>query len=198
MDAGHTVSGGFPHRPGGPGNPPWSSTVPVSGYHPGHGFRTFLLTLLQRFLSDELAGASALKRGGGERFLSLDELAMEDGRPFEPSTTRTPEQEFDRRWALATLDNVLRRNGALFESVQGLLAGGGDHGEIARTAVRLGLGESALKMRLGRWRVRYPELIREEVAQTVPRLTDLGEEMKHLLRSALPAGESARHFRLQP
>lgn len=155
-------------------------------------FRTFLLTLLQRFLSDAFARASALKRGGGERLLSLDELATEEGRPFEPSTNRTPEQEFDRRWALATLDNALLHlraeaersgNGPLFESVHGLLSGGGDHGELARTAERLGLGESALKMRIGRWRARYRELIREEIAQTVPRLADLEEEMKHLLQA---------------
>lgn len=155
-------------------------------------FRTFLLTLLQRFLTDELNRASTLKRGGGERILSLDEFASEEGRPFEPFTTRTPEEEFDRRWALATLDNALLRlraeaersgNGSLFESVQTLLSGGGDHGEIVRTAERLGLGESALKMRLSRWRARYRELIREEVAQTVPRLADLEIEMKHLLQA---------------
>lgn len=155
-------------------------------------FRTFLLTVLQRFLSDELARTAALKRGGGERLLSLDELASEEGRPFEPSTTRTPEQEFDRRWALATLDNALLHlraeaeragNGPLFEALQSLLGGGGDHGELTQTATRLGLGESAVKMRLSRWRARYRELIREEIAQTVPRLADLDEEMRHLLKA---------------
>lgn len=165
----------------------------IAAADPGKGrFRTFLLTALQRFLSDELARAVALKRGGGDRLLSLEELASEEGRSFEPSTSRTPEQEFDRRWALATLDNALLQlraeaekagNGDLFRALQGLLAGGGDHGELTQTATQLGLGDSAIKMRLSRWRARYRELIREEIAQTVPRLADLDEEMRHLLQA---------------
>ncbi len=153
-------------------------------------FRTFLLTVLQRFLADEYDHATAQKRGSGEVLLSLDELAAEEERPFEPSGGRSPEQEFDRRWALATLDNTLRHlraeaeragQGELFAALQGFLGGGEPSGTLAEAGVRLGLGESAVKMRLSRWRVRYRELLRQEIAQTVPRVADLDEEMRHLL-----------------
>ncbi len=153
-------------------------------------FRTFLLTVLQRFLADEHDRATAQKRGGGEALLSLDELAAEDERPFEPSAGLSPEQEFDRRWALATLDNTLRHlraeteragHGELFAALQGFLGGGEPEGTLAETGARFGFGESAIKMRLSRWRVRYRELLRQEVAQTVPRVADLDEEMRHLL-----------------
>lgn len=153
-------------------------------------FRTFLLTVLQRFLADEYDRVTAQKRGGGQVLLSLDELAAEQERPFEPSATLSPEQEFDRRWALATLDNTLRHlraeaeragHGESFTALQGFLGGGEPAGTLAETGARLGLGESAVKMRLSRWRLRYRELLRQEVAQTVPRVADLDEEMRHLL-----------------
>lgn len=152
-------------------------------------FRTFLLTLLQRFLADEHDRVTAQKRGGGEVLLSLDELAAEEERPFEPSGGLSPEQEFDRRWALATLDNALRHlraeaeragHGELFAALQGFLGGGEPEGTLKETGTRLGLGESAVKMRLSRWRLRYRELLRQEVGQTVPRVADLDEEMRHL------------------
>lgn len=152
-------------------------------------FRTFLLTVLQRFLADEHDRTTAQKRGGGEVLLSLDELAAEEERPFEPSGGLSPEQEFDRRWALATMDNTLRHlraeaeragHGESFAALQGFLGGGEPEGTLAETGARLGLGESAVKMRLSRWRIRYRELLRQEVAQTVPRVADLDEEMRHL------------------
>jgi RNA polymerase sigma-70 factor (ECF subfamily) len=153
-------------------------------------FRTFLLTLVQRFLADEHDRETALKRGGGQLPFSLDEFQGEDQHPLEPSITRTPEQEFDRRWALATLENTLRRLRAeaelsgqndLFAELQGFLAGGEPRGALTEAAQRLGLGESAVKMRISRWRARYRELLRQEVAHTVPRFADVEEEMRHLL-----------------
>jgi RNA polymerase sigma-70 factor (ECF subfamily) len=153
-------------------------------------FRTFLLMLLHRFLADEHDRASAQRRGGGEALLSLEELAAEEARPFEPADFRTPEQEFDRRWALATVDNALRhlraeaeRNGMgeLFNALRGFLAGGDPDETVGVIAGRFGLGEGAVRMRLTRWRTRFRDLLRQEVAQTVPRAADLDEEMRHLL-----------------
>lgn len=164
--------------------------IGVANPHKGR-FRTFLLTVLQRSLADEHERATAQKRGGGDVLLSLDELAAEEDRPFEPSAVaRTPEQEFDRRWALAMVDNALRRLRAeaarlghqeLFTALQGHLDGEAAHGTLTEVARRFGLADSAVKMRLRRWRLRYGELIREEVAQTVPRVADLDDELRHLL-----------------
>lgn len=153
-------------------------------------FRSFLLTVLQRFLTDEHDREFAQKRGGGSVPFSLDELNREEGRPFEPAGGRTPEQEFDRRWALAMVDNALVRLQAeaerlghqeLFAALRGHLDGDAPHGTLVAVARRFGLEEGAVKMRLRRWRLRYGELIREEVAQTVPRFADLDDELRHLL-----------------
>jgi RNA polymerase sigma-70 factor (ECF subfamily) len=153
-------------------------------------FRTFLLTMVKRFVADQYDHARAQKRGGGAPLLSIEQLAEEEKHPFEPSAGRSPEQEFDRRWALAILDKALQRLGqeaessgqaALFSAMQSLLSGGESGEMLHEIGARFGLGTSASKMRLHRWRARYRELIRAEVAETVPRLADLDEEMRHLL-----------------
>lgn len=154
-------------------------------------FRTFLLTLLQRFLADQHDRGTALKRGGGAPVVSLDEMAEEEGSvPWPSDPGRSPEAEFDRRWALATLDNALRHlraeaersgQGRLFEALQEHLGGGDPVRTLAEIGGQFALGESAMKMRVSRWRARYRDLIRQEVAQTVPRLADVEEEMRHLL-----------------
>ena len=153
-------------------------------------FRSFLLTVLQRFLTDDHDRKTAQKRGGGKIPISLEDLTREEGRPFEPAGSRTPEQEFDRRWALAMVDNALVRLQAeaerlghqeLFAALRGHLDGDAAHGTLVAVAHRFGLEEGAVKMRLRRWRLRYGELIREEVAQTVPRVADLDTELRHLL-----------------
>lgn len=158
-------------------------------------FRSFLLTYLKRFLSDEHQRLSARKRGGGREILSLDELAGEQGAGFVPSDERTPEGEYDRQWALITLQNALRRlraeavaNGqeALFEALQGRLTETFTAESLAAIGQRFGLGESAVKMRVSRWRGRYQELIRSEVAQTVPQLADINEELRHLMAALAP------------
>jgi RNA polymerase sigma-70 factor (ECF subfamily) len=154
-------------------------------------FRTFLLTLLQRFLADQHDHDTALKRGGGEPQISFDQLAEEEARsrlPADPG--RSPELEFDRRWALASLDNAFLRLRAeaagsgqieVFTALQDHLGGGDPTRTLAEIGEQFALGESALKMRLSRWRARYRELIRHEVVQTVPSLADVDEEMRHLL-----------------
>lgn len=157
-------------------------------------FRSFLLTYLKRFLSDEHDRASARKRGGGREILSLEELAEDNAIGFAPAAARTPECEYDRQWALITLKNALLRLRAeaaasgqleLFEAVQGRLTEEGTSESLLEIGQRFGVGESALKMRLNRWRARYQQMIRSEVAQTVPRFADVNEELRHLMAALL-------------
>lgn len=157
-------------------------------------FRSFLLVYLKRFLSDDRDRATAQKRGGGRTVLSLDQLVEDPSIGLEPSATRAPECEYDRQWALVTLRNAMSRlqteaaaSGleALFQAVQGHLGLEDGTESLAAVAERFGLGESALKMRLKRWRARYQDLIRSEVAQTVPRMADVNEELHHLMAALL-------------
>src|SRR5438552_9451394 len=48
-------------------------------------FRSFLLTMLKRFLADQWDRANRLKRGGGQETVSLDELDTEFRHRSEPA-----------------------------------------------------------------------------------------------------------------
>src|SRR3989441_6302495 len=72
-------------------------------------FRSFLLASLKHFLAHEHERAAALKRGGGQPVLSLDEFDPEERYALEPSDTATPETIFDQRWAQQQIENALSR-----------------------------------------------------------------------------------------
>src|SRR5262249_26792356 len=115
-------------------------------------FRSFLLAACRHFLANQLDHDRAGKRGGGRQPLSID-FRDADGRyAHEPAHGDTPERQFERRWALALLEQVLARlrgeyetagKGRLFECLKGRLTGdaGTPH---ARAAAELGLSEGAV------------------------------------------------------
>jgi RNA polymerase sigma-70 factor (ECF subfamily) len=154
-------------------------------------FRSFLLASLKNFLSNERDKTQAAKRGGGRAMLSLDALDAEKRYAAQPVDEMTPERVFDRRWALAVLEQVLarlrqdylaRNQAEIFSALEHLLIGsdGATYGQIAG---QLRMSESAVKVAAHRLRRRYRELLRQEIAQTVsePRMVD--EEIRQLLAS---------------
>src|SRR5690606_6886993 len=72
-------------------------------------FRSFLLTSLKYFLNDEWDKSRALKRGGGISRVSLQYDTGESQYEREPVNEETPEQIYERKWALTLLENVLGR-----------------------------------------------------------------------------------------
>ena len=78
-------------------------------------FRTFLLTAMSRFMADEWDKVRAQKRGGGVVHVPLQLDTAETRYGHEPADNRTPEQYFERRWALTLLDTVLQRLRAEYE-----------------------------------------------------------------------------------
>src|SRR5437867_9394700 len=73
--------------------------------------RSYLLTSLKHFLTNERSRAIAIKRGEGQRLIPLDQLQQGERGGFEPADASTAEQLYERRWALALLDQVLTRLG---------------------------------------------------------------------------------------
>lgn len=164
----------------------------IGAANPERGrFRTFLLTALENYLTNEWERQQRQKRGGGQRMVSLDEsAAAEVGYELLPPDTNTPDQLYDRRWAQAVLEAVLRRlrqefdgrgGAGRFDVLKQFLFG--DRGDLpyAEAAAQLGLSESAMKSAIYRLRQRYGELFTDEIAQTVARPEDLDEEIRHLL-----------------
>ena len=153
-------------------------------------FRTFLLHALTQFLADQGERANTLKRGGGRVFVSLDEEPPEGRYRFEVPDELTPEKLFERRWAQTVLARALDRlrsefvaNGKEkdYEVLRSFEPGEQGALSYAEAAVRLGVSESAIKSMIYRLRHRHGELVREEIAHTVPTAAEIDEEIRYLV-----------------
>jgi RNA polymerase sigma-70 factor (ECF subfamily) len=153
-------------------------------------FRTFLLTALDHHLHHHHRDAHALKRGGGQELISLDAAEAEQRLDLEPQEHRSPDHEFDRRWALATLDTVRRRlreevavsgRAELFDELRPHLFGDLAAAPYAQMATRLNLTVVAVKVTVHRLRQRYGELLRQEVAHTLADPSEVEQEIRHLI-----------------
>ena len=155
-------------------------------------FRSFLLVVLKRFLANEWDRANRQKRGGGRQILSLDGVDTEMRALAEPVDERTPERVFERRWALAVLEQVMDQlqaeqieagNGELFRDLNDFLGGSRGGDSYAEVAARWQMSEGALRVAVHRLRRRYRDILREEIANTVTNPEDIEEEIRHLFLS---------------
>lgn len=156
----------------------------------GGKFRSFLLTALNHFLANEHERATAQKRGGGLASLSLDDDSAEDRYLREPSHTESPDRLFERQWALALMENALRRlaeeqtaggKEATFDAVRPFLSREPEAGEYAALASRLNVAPGTLAVQVHRLRECYRQLVRATVADTVDSPLEVEAEMRHLL-----------------
>ena len=152
-------------------------------------FRTFLLTALENFLCYEWRRAHAQKRGGGFRFVSLDDPDAEQRYSQEPASRESPEKVFERNCALALLEQAMQRlrtefesegKGDRFERLKGFLTADETQAPYAELARQLETSEAALKMSVSRMRKRYGELLRDTVAQTVANPEQAEDELRSL------------------
>src|SRR5205809_2984623 len=80
----------------------------LRGVSPEKGrFRTFLLTVLKRYLINESERKRAQKRGGGKAVLSLDFTRAERDFTIMHVTDETPERSFNRQWAIEAMSRAL-------------------------------------------------------------------------------------------
>jgi RNA polymerase sigma factor (sigma-70 family) len=154
-------------------------------------FRSFLLMVLNRFLANEWDKIRAAKRGGGVPTIPIQMDTAETRYSLEPATTTTPEQIFERQWALALLDQVLlalraeyEKGGkaALFDALKPSLAGRSETQPYAELAASLGMTEAAVKVAVHRLRERYRRRLQAEVAHTLASPSEVDSELRHLFR----------------
>jgi RNA polymerase sigma factor (sigma-70 family) len=152
-------------------------------------FRSFLLSAMNHFLADEWDRARAQKRGGGSMPVPLQLDTAETRYGHEPANKTTPEQNYERRWALALLEEVLRRlageyeqegRSELFLELNPCLVGERTAQPYAELAAKLGVSEGTVKSAVHRLRQRYRQLLREEIAHTVAEPGEVDEELHHL------------------
>jgi RNA polymerase sigma factor (sigma-70 family) len=154
-------------------------------------FRSFLLGCFTRYLADDSDRAAAAKRGG-DRGQPISANTGQDGSAAqaELADTATPESEYARRWALATLAHALAEveaayarsgRGAVFETLRATLTGEAEpYAELAR---RLGSSEGAVKTASHRLRQRFAQALRSIVASTVATPDEVEDELRFLLRA---------------
>ena len=155
--------------------------------------RTFLLTAFQRWLIDFDAHRHALKRGGGQQIVSLDQAWAEDEISCEPADPRSPEDEFNRRWALTVLDAAIadvekiwseQGKSAQFEAMRpflGFTAAGED--SYPAVAEVLELSEGALRVAVHRLRKEFRDALFAAIGETLeePSEENLRNEVRALL-----------------
>jgi RNA polymerase sigma-70 factor (ECF subfamily) len=152
-------------------------------------FRAFLLASLKHFLANEWDKSQRQKRGGGVTILSLDWQTADTQFQIAATGEPSPDQAFDREWALALLAKVIERlqaecvadgKGKLFDQLKVFLAAGKSETAQAEIAKVLGMEEGAVRVAVHRLRKRYRVLLREEIAQTLSEPAMVDEEMRAL------------------
>jgi RNA polymerase sigma-70 factor (ECF subfamily) len=152
--------------------------------------RTFLLSSLQNFMMDQHGRAQALKRGGGQQAVSLDQKTAEGEAAISASLHLDDVSSFDLTWA----STIARRSWQQMQSklaaegkaqwlselrpfVDGAGATPPDQQDVAE---RLGVPIATLRTWLARLRHRYREILRAEVASTVSDPASVDQELRYL------------------
>lgn len=152
-------------------------------------FRSFLLASLKHFMANEWDRARRWKRGGGVTFVSLSAEEGEALSGIADASLPSPERWYDRQWALALLDRVLRRleiewvgagRQSLWSQLRETLTSDRSSVPYAVIAERSGMSVGAVKVAVHRLRQRYRELLRDEIAQTVSEPGQVEAELKEL------------------
>jgi RNA polymerase sigma factor (sigma-70 family) len=152
--------------------------------------RFYLLTSVRHFLASEQRRAMAVKRGKGQRVVALDGLSATERTEIEPADSFSADRLYERRWASTLMEQVLRRlkdeyrtagNAALFDWLKQLLPDEPGAPSRAEIATRLDMTENAIRQALYRFRQRYQVLLREEIGHTVAIVSDIEDELRHLI-----------------
>ncbi|MBG88836.1 MAG: RNA polymerase subunit sigma-24 [Verrucomicrobiales bacterium] len=154
-------------------------------------FRTFLLSSMKHFLTDEWKRSQAQKRGGQTTILSINEESAEDRYALEPADSLSPDQLYERRRAMTILDQAMASlepeyrsagKAELFDGLSGSLLGAKE-ASYSKVGERLGQAEGAVKVAAHRLRKRFRNHLRAEGAQTVGEEADIDFELQELFNA---------------
>jgi RNA polymerase sigma factor (sigma-70 family) len=168
------------------------ATDGVARARQGRGrFRTFLLTSLRNFLVNEWQRGQAAKRGGGQAPLPLEFDTAEERFAREPADPGlTPEQVFDRNWALGMIERAVTAlrseyeksgRGPLFATLGPLIWHNSEQESHAELAARLSMNANTFTVALRRLRQQLGERLRIDVAQTVADEAEIDAELRYLI-----------------
>lgn len=152
--------------------------------------RTFLLTVMKRFLIKDWQKGRAEKRGGGREHLSIDFEEGEERYGHEPVDRSTPDEVYEKQWAVTLLGRVmesLRRDYVSrgmekrYEVLQEALWWNSADASYAELGQQLEMKENAVKQAVSRMRKQYRRMLKDEIRSTL----DLPEEDEEAVDSEL-------------
>lgn len=152
-------------------------------------FRTFLLTSLKNFISNQWRSEKTQKRGGHLKKISLEITRGEEKYSLEPMDSTTPETLFARRWAMTLLATTFEKleeeyNSSgkltLFKKIKPYLVGANDKVPYREVSESLDMTENAIKVAVHRLRKRCGLILREEISQTVTSESEVDEELREM------------------
>jgi RNA polymerase sigma factor (sigma-70 family) len=158
-------------------------------------FRTFLLAAVKHFLANEYDRRFAQKRGGQSEHLSIDSDSAAGA--IDPAGPLTPEQLYDKRWALSVVERVLAEvraeavaegRGEQLERLLPLILGDAPRRSYAEIAAETGISEGTLRVAVHRQRLRFREQLRRTIAATVVQPHEIDEEIRFLINAVSPTG----------
>jgi RNA polymerase sigma-70 factor (ECF subfamily) len=150
--------------------------------------RSFILGSLKHYLHNHHDREMAMKRGGRHRIVPLDETIAESLYACEPPNAVG--DSFDRQWAATLIRRVMetlhddyarRGRAAVHDALVPYLTCGLAAEDRGNLAARLNMDPATLKVEFHRFRHRFGELLRREVAYTVAEPDDAEEEIRYLL-----------------
>jgi len=157
----------------------------LSSVSPDRGrFRSFVRAALEHFMLNQKRDENRLKRGGGKRFLSLDD--PETPLFKTPEVDGSIESTFDRLWAQSLMQDAIRtlreqyRQASredvvrIFEAYDLVDGSPPTYGDLAR---RFGLTEDAVRGALRRVRADLRSILRDRVLQSLSDPAELEGEM---------------------
>lgn len=152
-------------------------------------FRTFLLTALDHYRSDQYDHDRARKRGGGQPLLSLNFEEADENLPLKAG--ENPDRAYVREWAVGVLSQAMdavqayyssSSRSAEFEAFKLHLTSthpdGASYEEMART---LGISMDDVRNRIRSARTRYREAILEVIRSYTDSEREAREELNELL-----------------
>jgi len=160
----------------------------IEGADPTKGrFRSYLLGALKHFLAKQSRDAGRMKRGGDAVVESMDTGGSETSPGFQvaDSEAHLKDPFFDRHWAMAVIQRGLTSveqsysTGAKakqFELLKPWLMGDAEGTTQAEVAAELGMTPGAVKVAIHRFRHKFGEAIRSEIAET-----EIQEELRYLI-----------------
>ena len=154
--------------------------------------RTFLLGSLQNYLLKERERMRAIKRGGGQHFVSFDELLPQAEAAMMATSHLSDVNSYDVAWASSVVTRAWKNVHDRFaaegkrewvDELRPFVAGGTatppNQEEVAN---RLGTSVENFRVWLSRLRQTYRHALRAEVASTVSDPNEIDDELHYVYR----------------